>query len=99
MFIAIFNFVAPTSRNTSMGLSTNRKLNQPTYRGMRIKGGPGRYLVIPRWVVWGQPAGCGVAPVSLCGGRTATFDVAGVSIPSIFVTGVRAISVELTVDS
>jgi hypothetical protein len=37
--------------------------------------------------------------VSLCGGRTATFDVAGVSIPSIFVTGVRAISVELTVDS
>jgi hypothetical protein len=82
-----------------MGLSTNRKLQPAHLPRHADQWGPGRYLVIPRWVVWGQPAGCGVAPVSLCGGRTATFDVAGVSIPSIFVTGVRAISVELTVDS
>jgi hypothetical protein len=25
--------------------------NQPTYRGMRINGKAGRYVVIPRWVV------------------------------------------------
>jgi hypothetical protein len=82
-----------------MGLSTNRRLQPahlPRHADQRTAG---RYLVIPRWVVRRYEARGGVAPVSLCGGRTATFDVAGVSIPSIFVTGVRAISVELTVDS
>ena len=27
--------------------------NQPTYRGHADQWGPGRYLVIPRWVVRG----------------------------------------------
>ena len=42
--------------------------NQPTYRGMRVNG--------QRVATWssqhgwsGEPAGCGVAPVSLCGDR------------------------------
>ena len=30
--------------------------NQPTYRGMRVNGQAGRYLVIPRWMVRGQAA-------------------------------------------
>jgi hypothetical protein len=47
-----------------MGLSTNRRL-QPAHLSRHAdQWGPGRYLVIPRWVVRGQPAGCGVAPIS-----------------------------------
>jgi hypothetical protein len=26
--------------------------NQPTFRGIRVNGGQGRYLVLPAWVVW-----------------------------------------------
>jgi hypothetical protein len=37
--------------------------NQPTFRGMRINGQRGRYLVIRARVVRGWPARCGVVTV------------------------------------
>jgi hypothetical protein len=38
--------------------------NQPTFRGIRVNGVPGRYLVLPARVVRGRPARGGVAPIS-----------------------------------
>jgi hypothetical protein len=43
--------------------------------------GPGRYLVIPRWVVWGQPTRRRVATLSLCGGHRSHFTIARATRP------------------
>jgi hypothetical protein len=56
----------PLGRPYSDVLTNPTVTPETSFPHSRVTGvdGRGRYLVIPRWVVRGQPAGCGVAPLT-----------------------------------